>query len=769
MTEREKRGRERASLEREVEESKNKLRKMTRKQKREKAEMSKKKRTMTSKEKAAKKKAEKQKIDKMVNFINGKEQESESGSDESSYESDGGNSINSMDSVEWERVNGNLHEFRNPVEETEKVEKKAKRSKKLWKKTLKKKHSLIKGLAWGAGTAAATPLKIQLNQLELKAKAKKTKAKNSKAKKTEGEIKQLKLVRQETGMIIDGDFLEFPLEFEVPTTQAEQRDLDEKVARAKEGGKEGGKEGSEVPDNWDDENFDDLDGLFSNLSVNGKGDCKKTEHESDSDSDDEIDLTSIVKKDPPAKSIMKKTGWQGHGLGKREQGIASFDNLKFKNQPKKQPTRGLGFKGRGKKRQRTGKAKKKTEKTEKIETDPAKLEELQNILSASNDFVKKAREQQKQEKKTEKKDDEFDAIVSAVMRGDVETVRGRSSGLTNPNPKKKKRGRKGYKDMTALFARTVNQQMQQKQEEREDNAKKVKEAKQMRNEQRTRVFSIMAARNSTDSGTKRLANASLRNTKRCKGAFDYTKGEWKEVNQCTHNNCTFAHDQENLETALLSNTCIFDGGYGGCRKKNNCPRIHTVPVDQSNPDGPRRNETADEFKERMGFGIADWRDPASKGKIQVPRRQAKTITRSAFRKEGMSFSDIMASHKLVPSAVVLSTSNFPALGSNGNEKATEKATEKEIEQPNLNGKEPESKSNSNTGSIADILVEFRLPPNIEDALNEFGVDCLGDLQDFEEDDLQDFEEELKKLDGRKFKQKQNIKRFKLMINHLNSH
>ena len=94
------------------------------------------------------------------------------------------------------------------------------------------------------------------------------------------------------------------------------------------------------------------------------------------------------------------------------------------------------------------------------------------------------------------------------------------------------------------------------------------------------------------------------------------------------------------------------------------------------------------------------------------------------------------------------------------------------EVPNLNGKEPKLEANLNGKAIMNIgkiIEEFKLPTTLESVLREFGVDCEEDLKDFEEEDIQEFELELKKLDTRKFKQKQNIRKFKLMINHFKSH
>ena len=159
--------------------------------------------------------------------------------------------------------------------------------------------------------------------------------------------------------------------------------------------------------------------------------------------------------------------------------------------------------------------------------------------------------------------------------------------------------------------------VQQKLEEKRQEIQIVKEEKQHENMRRTAVMQMMQDRQSEDRMVKELANKPLRFTRRCRGAFDFNKGTWKKRSNCKHRHCKFAHSQKQLEKGIRGCICSFDGGLGKCRKPHTCAFIHTV----NNGEGLRRVETDEEYYQRTGYRIGEYRDAKSQGKIPIPKRK----------------------------------------------------------------------------------------------------------------------------------------------------
>ena len=168
-----------------------------------------------------------------------------------------------------------------------------------------------------------------------------------------------------------------------------------------------------------------------------------------------------------------------------------------------------------------------------------------------------------------------------------------------------------------MFIKPQQHIAQQKLQARQEEIRLIKEAKQTENMRRTTVMQIMQDRQSEDRKVKALANKPLRFTRRCRGAFNFKTGQWKHHSNCRHRNCKFAHSQKQLEKGIRDCICSFDGGLGKCRKPSTCVFIHTV----SNGNGFRRIETDDEYYQRTGYRIGQYRDNKSRGKIPIPKRK----------------------------------------------------------------------------------------------------------------------------------------------------
>ena len=235
---------------------------------------------------------------------------------------------------------------------------------------------------------------------------------------------------------------------------------------------------------------------------------------------------------------------------------------------------------------------------EKIEIVIAQAESESDVSVSDDDLESDDSEDELMQWANSQSNKKFSQVEKAVK-----------NGFVSVRPKKV--------DITHMFIKPTQHNMQERLEEKRQEIQIVKEQKQHENMRRTAVMQMMQDRQSEDRKVKELANKPLRFTRRCRGAFDFNTGKWKKKSSCKHRYCKFAHSQKQLEKGIRGCICSFDGGLGKCRKPHTCAFIHTV----SNGDGLRRVETDDEYYQRTGYRIGEYRDAKSQGKIPIPKRK----------------------------------------------------------------------------------------------------------------------------------------------------
>jgi hypothetical protein len=172
-----------------------------------------------------------------------------------------------------------------------------------------------------------------------------------------------------------------------------------------------------------------------------------------------------------------------------------------------------------------------------------------------------------------------------------------------------------------------------------------KEAAVEDNEIRTDVFTEMAAMQSEDKRVKAAATKKLKWTRRCKANFNldgFKEGTWKKANKCRYgNSCGFAHTQQQLEGALRTSVCSFDGGRGSCRKPDTCAFIHTLRATMACECGhgkcscPRRAENDAEYLTRTGRVLGKYYPRGAKI-VKEPRRSRQSRPSRPSRPIGAS-------------------------------------------------------------------------------------------------------------------------------------
>ena len=273
--------------------------------------------------------------------------------------------------------------------------------------------------------------------------------------------------------------------------------------------------------------------------------------------------------------------------------------------------------------------KKKVVEEKVSEATSAEMEAIAKIQQAENLAISQA-VAFKPQKVVEKKADfpelsNFPKLDAAITSGRVTTQRGQPG-----KGKKAMRRRAHGVDVTHLFFSGRQEAKQEAVRDAKKVQEAVKEVKVVENARRTDILKMMEARQSEDARVKALANKPLHFTRRCRGAFNMTTGQWKKSVDCTHPRCLFAHSQEQLIKALRGCICTFDGGKGKCRKPATCTFLHTVSASEDSCGKssylckcPRRVETPEEYKARTGFALGEFRDRRSKGNL------AKAPTRSS--------------------------------------------------------------------------------------------------------------------------------------------
>lgn len=258
-----------------------------------------------------------------------------------------------------------------------------------------------------------------------------------------------------------------------------------------------------------------------------------------------------------------------------------------------------------------------------------KIENAPKNLLANSTWGRKTNNEEKQEEKIEIVITQADSEAS-VSDDDLESdsddelmqwANSQSNKKISQVEKGVKKGcvsvRSKMVNVTHMFVKPKQHNIQKAIEEKRQEIQIVKEQKQHENMRRTAVMQMMQDRQSEDQKVKELANKPLRFTRRCRGAFDFNTGKWKHRANCKHRYCKFAHSQKQLEKGIRGCICSFDGGLGKCRKPHTCAFIHTV----SNGDGFRKVETDDEYYQRTGYRIGEYRDAKSQGKIPIPKRK----------------------------------------------------------------------------------------------------------------------------------------------------
>ena len=330
---------------------------------------------------------------------------------------------------------------------------------------------------------------------------------------------------------------------------------------------------------------------------------------------------------------------------------------------------------------------------------------------------------------------------------------------------------RGKVDVTHLFFKSQREQ-------HEEVKKKVailKEEKKQENVRRTAVLQMMQDRQSEDRKVKQLANKPLRFTRRCRGAFNFTTGKWKQHSNCRHRHCKFAHSQKQLEHGIRGCICSFDGGRGKCRKPHTCTFIHTV----DNGDGLRRVETDDEYYQRTGYRIGEYRDPKNPRARKKEKAKAEKTVKSQKRVVKMvkpshhTFASITARNPVVKKmpldkaqAVIrgyltrlrvrdeLNAYKREMFYRRQAEKhaqlyrSTITATQHKQVVVNTAPIDVKTEPVVMTKNIEYYLIEFRLDASVKGKLFDYGVGVLADLDDMEIEDVDDLE--LKPMEKKRF-------------------
>jgi hypothetical protein len=265
---------------------------------------------------------------------------------------------------------------------------------------------------------------------------------------------------------------------------------------------------------------------------------------------------------------------------------------------------------------------------EHTEEEDNALDDISILLKTSQDTINKALNYKPGEQKEEpvlveeKVVDSFPSLSEALASHPVDKAIDNNRVST-----RKKRGR-GV-DITHMFVQSKTDTQKQKHVEAGKVMVAKKEAATEDNELRTDVFTEMAAMQSEDKRVKAAATKKLKWTRRCKANFNldgYKEGTWKKANKCRYgNSCGFAHNQQQLEGALRTSVCSFDGGRGNCRKPDTCAFIHTLRATMACECGhgkctcPRRAENDAEYLTRTGRVLGKYYPRGAKI-VKEPRR-----------------------------------------------------------------------------------------------------------------------------------------------------